>query len=78
MKKELESLSMQKAEFTASSTLCNAELAHQQVIISQIKEEVSKIKATPPLEAFDDAKLRRLQELLETNKKELRHLDWIG
>ena len=78
LKKELELLSMQKEEFTASSTHCDSELAQQQVIISQINGEVSKIKATPPLEAFDDAKLRRLQELLETNKKELRHLDWIG
>ena len=69
---------MQKEEFTASSTHCDSELAQQQVIISQINGEVSKIKATPPLEASDDAKLRRLQELLETSKKELRHLDWIG
>nr|POE46539.1 hypothetical protein CFP56_32951 [Quercus suber] len=78
LKKELESLSMQKVEFTASSTLCDAELAQQQVIISQIKGEVSKIEATPTLEAFDNAKLRELQELLETSKEELRHLDWIG
>ena len=78
LKKELELLSMQKEEFTASSTHCDSELAQQQVIISQINGEVSKIKATPPLEASDDAKLRRLQELLETSKKELRHLDWIG
>ena len=75
LKKELESLSMQKAEFTASSTLCDAELAQQQLIISQIKEEVSKIEATPTLEASDDAKLRELQGLLETSKEELRHLD---
>ena len=78
LKKELELLSMQKEEFTASSTRCDSELAQQQVIISQIKGEVSKIKATPTLEAPDDAKLRGLQELLETSKKELRHLDWIG
>nr|POF17419.1 hypothetical protein CFP56_59446 [Quercus suber] len=78
LKKELESFSMQKAEFTVSSTLCDAELAQQQVIISQIKGEVSKIEATLTLEAFDDAKLRELQGLLETSKEELRHLDWIG
>ena len=48
------------------------------MIISQIKGEVSKIKAAPTLEAPDDAKLRGLQELLETSKEELRHLDWIG
>ena len=48
------------------------------MIISQIKGEVSKIEATPTLEASDDAKLRGLQELLETSKEELRHLDWIG
>ena len=48
------------------------------MIISQIKEEVSKIEATPTLEAFDDAKLKGLQELLETSKEGLRHLDWIG
>ena len=75
LKKELESLSMQKVEFTVSSTLCDAELAQQQLIISQIKEEVSKIEATPTLEASDDAKLRELQGLLETSKEELRHLD---
>ena len=78
LKKELELLSMQKAEFTTSSTRCDSELAQQQVIISQIKGEVSKIEATPTLEASDDAKLRGLQELLETSKEELRHLDWIG
>ena len=78
LKKELELLSMQKAEFIALSTHCDSELAQQQVIISQIKGEVSKIEATPTLEAFDDAKLRGLQELLETSKEELRHLDWIG
>ena len=61
LKKELELLSMQKAEFTASSTCCDSELAQQQVIISQIKGEVSKIEATPTLEASDDAKLRELQ-----------------
>ena len=75
LKKELESLSMQKVEFTVSSTLCDAELAQQQLIISQIKEEVSKIEATPTLEASDDAKLKELQGLLETSKEELRHLD---
>nr|XP_023927101.1 uncharacterized protein LOC112038513 [Quercus suber] len=52
LKKELESLSMQKAEFTASSTLCDTELVQQQVIISQIKGEVSKIEATPTLRSF--------------------------
>ena len=78
LKKELELLSLQKEEFTTSSTRCDSELAQQQVIISQIKEEVSKIEATPTLEASDDAKLRGLQELLETSKEELRHLDWIG
>ena len=78
LKKELELLSMQKEKFTTSSTRCDSELAQQQVIISQIKGEVSKIKATPTLEAFDDAKLRGLRELLETSKEELRHLDWIG
>ena len=78
MKKELELLSLQKEEFTTSSTHCDLELAQQQVIISQIKGEVSKIEATPTLETFDDAKLRGLQELLETSKAELRHLDWIG
>nr|POF06562.1 hypothetical protein CFP56_17298 [Quercus suber] len=57
LKKELGSLSMQKAEFTASSTLCDAELAQQQVMISQIKGEVSKIEATQTLEASDDANL---------------------
>jgi len=66
---------MQKAKFIASSTLCDAELAQQQLIISQIKEEVSKIEATPTLEASDDAKLKELQGLLETSKEELRHLD---
>ena len=49
---------MQKAEFTASSTLCDEELTQQQVIISQIKGEVSKIEAIPILEASDDAKLK--------------------
>ena len=58
LKKELESLSMQKAEFTASSTLCDEELAQQQVIISQIKGEVSKIEAIPTLKVSDDAKLK--------------------
>ena len=75
LKKELESLSMQKVEFTVSSTLCDVELAQQQLIISQIKEEVSKIEATPTLEASNDAKLKELQGLLETSKEELRHLD---
>nr|POE50613.1 hypothetical protein CFP56_00073 [Quercus suber] len=64
LKKELESLSMQKAEFTMSSTFYDVELAQQQVIISQIKGEVSKIEATPTLEASDDAKLRELQRPL--------------
>ncbi|KAF3942980.1 hypothetical protein CMV_030421 [Castanea mollissima] len=73
LKKELELLSMQKAEFTKSSTLCDAELAQQQVIISQIKGEVSEIEATPTLEASDGVKLRKLQGLLETSKEELRH-----
>ena len=36
LKKELELLSMQKAEFIALSTHCYSELAQQQVIISQI------------------------------------------
>nr|POE85868.1 hypothetical protein CFP56_18216 [Quercus suber] len=75
LKKELESLLMQQAEFTASSTLCDIELTQQQVIISQINEEVSKIEATPTLEASNDTKLRKLQELLETSKEELRHID---
>ena len=66
---------MQKVEFIASSTLCDVELAQQQVIIYQIKGEVSKIKATPTLEASDDAQLRVLQGLLKTSKEELRHLD---
>ena len=66
---------MQKVEFTVSSTLCDVELAQQQLIISQIKEEVSKIEATPTLEASKDAKLKELQGLLETSKEELRHLD---
>ena len=78
LKKELELLSMQKEKFTALSTCCDSKLAQQQVIISQIKGEISKIEANPTLEAYDDAKLRGLQELLETSKAELRHLDWIG
>ena len=78
LKKELELLSMQKAEFIASSTLCDEELAQQQVIISQIKREVSKIEAIPTFKFSNDAKLRELQGLLETSKEELRHLDWIG
>ena len=51
---------MQKVEFTASSALHDSELTQQQVNISQIKGEVSKIEATPTLEASDDAKLRGL------------------
>ena len=47
LKKELKLLSMQKEEFIASSTRCDSELAQQQVIISQIKGEVSKIEAMP-------------------------------
>ena len=69
---------MQKEKFTALSTCCDSKLAQQQVIISQIKGEISKIEANPTLEASDDAKLRGLQELLETSKEDLRHLDWIG
>ena len=68
----------QRKAFNLICNHCDSELAQQQVIISQIKEEVSKIEATPTLEASDDAKLRGLQELLETSKEELRHLDWIG
>ena len=78
LRKELEFLVTQRGKLENSISLHKEKLQQLQAAVSRIKEEISEIEATPTLETSNHAKLQELQELLETNREELKNLDWIG
>jgi chromosome segregation ATPase len=78
LRKELELLATQRGKLENSISLHEEKLPQLQAAVSRIKEEISKIEATPTLETSDHAKFQELQELLETSREELKNLDWIG
>uniref|UniRef100_A0A2N9GLN2 Aminotransferase-like plant mobile domain-containing protein n=1 Tax=Fagus sylvatica TaxID=28930 RepID=A0A2N9GLN2_FAGSY len=78
LRKELELLATQRGKLENSISLHEEKLPQLQAAVSRIKEEISEIEATPTLETSDHAKLQELRELLETSRKELKNLDWIG
>ena len=71
-------MTTQKGKLENSISLHEEKLSQLQAAVSRIKEEISELEATPTLKTSDHTKLQELREILETRRKELKNLDWIG